>query len=68
MFSDGVTEGRIASGEMLGLRGFMKMILALKKLAPNKQLNTIVSQFQKSSEPLRDDITILLLKDIHGKA
>lgn len=68
MFSDGVTEGRIASGEMLGLRGFMKMILALKKLAPNKQLNTIVSQFQKSSEPLRDDITILLLKDNHGKS
>lgn len=67
MFSDGVTEGRVASGEMLGLRGFMKMILALKKLPPNEQLNTMVSHFQESSEPLRDDITILLLKDNHGR-
>jgi serine phosphatase RsbU (regulator of sigma subunit) len=63
MFSDGVTEGRVASGKMLGLRGFMEMIKELSRLAPKEQLETMVGHFHESSEPIRDDITILLLKD-----
>ena len=67
MFSDGVSEGHTANGEMLGIRGFMKMILKLNKLDPKDQLNKIIGFFQQSSEPIRDDITVLLLRDHRGK-
>lgn len=64
MFSDGVTEGNIDGGEMLGLGGLFKVIANLDHdLSAVERINTIVKQFQNPSLPIRDDITILLLED-----
>ncbi|MDH5735398.1 MAG: SpoIIE family protein phosphatase [Gammaproteobacteria bacterium] len=64
MFSDGVTEGNMANGEMLGLSGLFKVIANMTSdLSPTERINRIVSSFKESSRPVRDDITILLLED-----
>ncbi|MCW8911010.1 MAG: SpoIIE family protein phosphatase [Gammaproteobacteria bacterium] len=64
MFSDGVTEGNISESEMLGLSGLFKVIANMKPgLSPAERIHSIVSHFQNTSLPVRDDITILLLED-----
>jgi len=67
MYSDGITEGHIDSGQVLGLGGLVQMINALSGLPPDKKLASIVDRFHSSSLPLRDDVTLLLLEDRHGR-
>ena len=63
LFSDGVTEGRTADGEVLGFRGLVGLIVEQGNLLPGERLETIVTRFTGAASPLRDDITMLLLED-----
>ena len=63
MFSDGVTEGYIAENEMLELSGLFKTIADMdRNMTPDERIMRIVNQFQNSTIPIRDDVTILLLE------
>jgi len=61
LYSDGVTEGKLANGEELGLKGFVTTILNVKHKPVSQQLTDITGLFTASNEPLRDDITILVI-------
>ncbi len=63
LFSDGVTEGRTADGEILGVRGLIGLIVEQGNRLPGERLETIVTRFTGAASPLRDDITMLLLED-----
>jgi serine phosphatase RsbU (regulator of sigma subunit) len=67
MYSDGVTEGHIGEGRELGLHGLVQMITELNSLLPQDRLAAIVDRFHNSSVPLRDDVTLLLLEDLHAR-
>jgi sigma-B regulation protein RsbU (phosphoserine phosphatase) len=67
MYSDGVTEGHIGAGEVLGQGGLVRMITELSSLPPQERLAAIVDRFRSSSLPLRDDVTLLLLEDRHAR-
>jgi len=67
MYSDGITEGHIGTGQVLGLDGLVRMIIALRDLPPQERLGAIVDRFHSSSQPLRDDVTLLLLEDRHAR-
>lgn len=63
IYSDGVTEGYIADDSMLELTGLFKLIATMdKSLSPTQRLNDIVEKFTATTEPLRDDVTLLLLE------
>jgi serine phosphatase RsbU (regulator of sigma subunit) len=66
MYSDWVTEGLISEGHELGLHGLVQLIQELNELPPLKRLTSIVDRFRSASVPLRDDVTQLLLEDIHA--
>jgi len=64
ILSDGVTEGFIAKGQMLGLGGLFKTLATMdKSLSPVKRLKVITDQFKDAAMPFRDDVTLLLLED-----
>ncbi len=67
MYSDGVTEGHISEGHELGLQGLVYLIRELSDLPPQQRLTAIVDRFHNSSVPLRDDVTLLLLEDLHAR-
>lgn len=62
LFSDGVTESYVADGEVLGLRGLLKLILELRGRAPQQRLETIVARLCQEGVARRDDITLLLVE------
>jgi len=63
IYSDGVTEGFISGNDMLGLGGLFKLITGMdKKLLANERLKLIASKFTHTTQPLRDDVTLLLLE------
>ena len=69
IYSDGVTEGFVNEKSMLELGGLFKLIVNMdKKLSPTERLKLIVSKFMHTAQPLRDDVTLLLLEkpDKHG--
>lgn len=59
LFSDGVTEGYVAEGEMLGMAGFLKKIAEVNSKSADEALSDIVALFQGCAEPIRDDMTIV---------
>lgn len=63
LFSDGVTEGSLEAGEMLGIQGLLKLIAENRNSPPRKRMQGIVSQFRNTTIPRRDDITLLLVED-----
>jgi len=67
VFSDGVTEGHLADGSILGIQGLNKMLAGLNKKPAQYRLQTIVDCFDSTASPLRDDITLLIVEDQHGK-
>ena len=65
IYSDGVTEGYIDENSMLELSGLFKLISIMDKKQPAQtRLKNIVEQFTKNSQPLRDDVTLLLIENI----
>lgn len=65
IYSDGVTEGYVDDNTMLELSGLFKMIATIdKNLTAQERLQTIVNPFLQTSQPLRDDVTLLLIENI----
>jgi len=65
IYSDGVTEGYIDESSMLELSGLFKLISIMDKNQPAQtRLKSIVEQFTLNPQPLRDDVTLLLIEHI----
>lgn len=63
IYSDGVTEGYINDHTMLELGGLFKLIATMdKRLSPVERLQQIVRPFEQTAQPLRDDVTLLLVE------
>ncbi len=61
IYSDGVTEGELANGKEFGLQGLITMISNIRHKPVKQQLTEITSLFTSSNDPLRDDITLLVI-------
>lgn len=63
IYSDGVTEGYVNENSMLELGGLFKLIANMDKgLASEERLKMIIDTFTRTDQPLRDDVTLLLLE------
>lgn len=63
MYSDGVTEGYIDDQSTLELSGLFKLIATLDtRLPPVERLQQIIRPFEQTAQPLRDDVTLLLVE------
>lgn len=63
LFSDGVTESRVANGVELGVKGLAKWIKELQLLSPEQRLSTIVDRLKRHQKQMRDDITLLVIEN-----
>ena len=61
VFTDGVTEGRTASGDMLGMDGLMRLLDERANAGRDAQLDAVVDALRKDSERLHDDLTMLAI-------
>lgn len=63
MYSDGVTEGYINDHSTLELSGLFKLIATMDtRLSPVERLQQIIQPFVQTTQPLRDDVTLLLVE------
>ena len=62
VYSDGVTEGFLKNGQMLGVEGIKEIILNIKEINPKNIINNIVDTLNFDQAKLRDDITCLCIK------
>ena len=62
VFTDGVTEGRVASGAMLGAEGLQGLLDELDHLAPTARLSALVDRFERPGSLLHDDLTVLAVE------
>ncbi len=62
VYSDGVTEGYLKNGQMLGVEGIKEIILNIKEINPKNIINNIVDTLNFDQAKLRDDITCLCIK------
>ncbi len=63
VYSDGVTEGYLNDNTTLELSGLFRLISNLdRNTPPAERLKQIIKRFTQSTQPLRDDVTILLLE------
>jgi sigma-B regulation protein RsbU (phosphoserine phosphatase) len=63
VFTDGVTEGRLETTEMLGVEGFMRLAERFDSLVPMERIGAIVAQLNRPGTILHDDLTILMIDD-----
>ncbi|HEY9202460.1 MAG TPA: SpoIIE family protein phosphatase [Gammaproteobacteria bacterium] len=63
MYSDGVTEGYIDDHSTLELSGLFKLIATMdSRLPAAERLQQIIEPFEQTAQPLRDDVTLLLVE------
>ena len=62
VFTDGVTEGRVAGGAMLGADGLKTLLDTLDGLAPRARLSALVDRFERPGTLLHDDLTVLAVE------
>lgn len=62
LFSDGVSEGEIEPGEMLGIEKLARLLISMRQQPARQRLHSIVKQFRQHGQPLHDDLTILLVE------
>ncbi len=62
LYSDGVTEGRMTNGKVLGNRGLRTLLCRVGRLPPDRRLAALASQFHQQGFELHDDVTILLIE------
>ena len=67
VYSDGVTEGFLKNGQMLGVEGIKETILNIKEINPKNIINNIVDTLNFDQAKLRDDITCLCININDGK-
>ena len=61
IFTDGVTEGRDAQGEMLGLDGLQKLLDVCAGMSASAQLAAVASALKRDGVRLHDDLTLLAI-------
>ena len=61
IYTDGVTEGYLKSGEELGAEGVQKIIDEISKVTPKTIVEEIETKLNWGSEKLRDDITCMAI-------
>ncbi len=61
VYTDGVTEGYIKSGEELGAEGVQKIVDNMSEVTPKKIVETIEKELNWGAEKLRDDITCMAI-------
>ena len=66
VYSDGVTEGYLKNGQMLGVEGIQEIILNIKEINPKNIINNIVDTLNFDQAKLRDDITCLCININNG--
>lgn len=64
VFTDGVTEGHVEDGTMLGVEGFRAAITDCANQATSERLAGIVDRVVQEDIPLHDDITILAIEPV----
>lgn len=64
IYSDGISEARIQSGEMFGVERIMNTLGSSYQLSPRKIADTILLNLNRflGDEPFKDDISIIVLK------
>ena len=68
VFTDGITEGRVNSGNMLGVQGFKSLVDDSQELRPMERLGALVEQLDRPGAVLHDDLTILAIEEHAGKS
>jgi sigma-B regulation protein RsbU (phosphoserine phosphatase) len=63
IFTDGVTEGRVNTGQRLDVEGFQAIITRQAGNSAAARIQSVVSMLQDSGEQRHDDITILAVED-----
>ncbi len=61
VYTDGVTEGYIKSGEELGAEGVQKIVDNMSEVTPKKIVDSIEKELNWGAEKLRDDITCMAI-------
>ena len=61
VYTDGVTEGYIKSGEELGAEGVQKIVDNMSEVTPKKIVESIEKELNWGAEKLRDDITCMAI-------
>ncbi len=61
LFTDGLTEGRLQDGTMLGEEGVLHLIEQLSHLPPAQRLQEIAARLQFPGATLHDDLTLLVV-------
>ena len=64
IFTDGITEIKDPSGEMLGAEGFQEYIKKYQLEPNNQRLRLIVEDIVKSGKIQKDDLTIVVVDSI----
>lgn len=62
LYTDGVTEGRSARGQVLGVEGLKALIEASAHEPPAARLKSIAGAIAHGDEALHDDLTLLVLE------
>lgn len=63
LYTDGLTEARVAHGELLTEPGLLKMVNALDFTDPNQFLKSLLASFHAQlTAPVGDDMTLLLAR------
>ena len=61
IFTDGITEIKNPSGEMLGSEGFQNYILKYQETPNNERLKTIIDEILNTGHIQKDDLTIVVI-------
>ena len=62
LYTDGVVESIGPDGRMLGTEGFCALLEANRHKPPQAIAETIAGEIKKSPGPLRDDLTLVVLR------
>lgn len=62
IFTDGVTEGHLPDGNMLGVEGLQNLLESHANQPTNDRLLAVTDAINSDGEPLHDDLTLLALE------
>lgn len=62
LFSDGVTEGALEDGTTFRVEGIKSLLTENACLPPADRLNAVVARLRRANKPLRDDVTLLVVR------
>lgn len=63
VFTDGMTEGKLANGSMLGVEGLKTLAIEVDSLCPVERLRALVERLDRPGTVLHDDLTILSIEE-----